>query len=221
MLGIALLLVVAVVGVVLANTLGHGGSGRQGAGLPGASASAAASAGASASAPTDSSAASASASTGQSTTAANTVYLTVPTVTDQPVDYAKQLLTDAGFPGGDIRVVYHCTEAGPGVYRQSPGAGNRVPKDTPITLTAAEDDCIAYESYVGLPLATAQADLKGFTHVTVVQACTGTAVAGTVLAQSPAASPEASYPPGQPITLTVQKDGCGGGTASASTTASP
>ncbi|MFC1415186.1 serine/threonine protein kinase [Streptacidiphilus cavernicola] len=221
-LGAALLVAAAVVGVVLANQ-GNGGSGRQGAGLPGPTASVTGP-GSAAATPSDSAATTtsgASAATPQNSTAANTVYLTVPAVTDQPVDYAKQLLTDRGFPGGNIHVSYHCTQAGPGVYRQSPTAGSRVSVNTPVTLTAAEDDCIAYESYVGLPLTTAQADLKGFSNVTVVRACSGTSPVDTVLAQSPAASPEASYPPSQPITLTVQQDGCGGATPTGSATASP
>ena len=211
-----LLLAVAAAGVVYANMNDKGSPSRnQGASTPlgGASASVTASA-----TPSDSASASDSATTEQSSTA-STVYLTVPTVTGQPVDYAKQLLTNKGFYGGDIKVSYHCTEAGPGVYAQSPSAGSRVAQDSLIRLTASEDDCVAYQSVVGFPLATAQADLKGFTQVSVVYACSGGTV-GNVLAQSPAVTPEASYPPGQPITLTVQKDGCDS-TATATATYTP
>ncbi|MHA6762510.1 serine/threonine-protein kinase [Streptacidiphilus sp. PAMC 29251] len=208
-------------GVVLAGQHTKSPSGQsQDGGIPLASASASASASAGASDSTSASATSSdSAATGTNTTA-NTVYLTVPPVTGQPVDYAKQLLTDKGFPAGDIKVTYHCTEAGPGVYAQSPYAGSRVSADTLIKLTASEDDCVAYQSEVGLPLTTAQADLKGFSHVSVKYTCSGGA-AGTVLAQSPAATAEASYPPSQPITLTVQNSSCGSASASASATATP
>ena len=219
-LAVALLLVAGTVGVVLASMHGNGPSGQeQGAGLPGATATVDASVSATAT-PSDSTSASSSATNTASTTA-HTVYLTVPTVTGQPVEYAEQLLTDRGFPRSGIHVSYHCTQAGPGVYRQSPDAGSRVAADTPVDLTAAEDDCLAYMSYVGLPLATAQADLKGFSHVAVAYTCSGAAAAGDVVAQSPAATPEASYPPSQPITLTVQKDGCGSATPSGSAAASP
>ncbi|WP_380558131.1 protein kinase domain-containing protein [Streptacidiphilus alkalitolerans] len=211
----ALLLAVAGTGIALAALNRNDSSGKpEGASVAPTTAPATVSASAT---PSDSASASDSASgTGQSSTAA-AVYLTVPTVTGQPVDYAKQLLTDKGFHGGSIKVRYHCTQAGPGVYAQSPSAGSRVAADSLITLTASEDDCIAYQSEVGLPLATAQADLKGFSKVTVTYSCAGGA-AGTVLAQSPAATPEASYPPSQPIALTVQGSDCGSASATASAT---
>jgi hypothetical protein len=219
---VALLALLGAAGAVLASVHGSGSSGRHaGASLPGVSATAMASDSATTTATSSDSTATGSATAATTGTTAQTVYLTVPTVTGQPVDYAKQLLTDRGFPGGDIQVSYHCTQAGPGVYRQSPGAGSRVPRDSVIRLSASEDDCVAYESYVGLPVATAKADLKGFSQVTVTYACSGGAAAGTVLAQSPAATPEASYPPSQPIGLTVQGDGCGSATPSASASASP
>ena len=219
-LAVVLLLVAGTVGVLLASMHGNGSSGqRQGEGLPAATATVTAPVSATATA-TDSVTASGSATSGGGTTA-STVYLTMPTVTGQPVEYAEQLLTERGFPRSGIHVSYHCTQAGPGVYQQSPYAGSRVAADTPVRLTASEDDCVAYMSYVGLPLATAQADLKGFSHVTVAYTCSGGAAAGTVVAQSPAVTPEASYPPSQPITLTVQKDGCGSTTPSGSAAASP
>jgi hypothetical protein len=148
-------------------------------------------------------------------------YLNVPDVTGQPVDYAKQLLVNAGFSSGDIRVSYHCTSAGTGVYAQSPYAGSQARADALIKLTAAETDCVAYASEVGQPLATAQSDLKGFSNVSVVYVCVSGGTAGTVVAQSPAVTPEASYPPATPITLKVQQSSCTGGSASASAQASP
>ncbi|WP_370077509.1 protein kinase [Streptacidiphilus sp. MAP12-16] len=216
---VAAALALSAAGVVIANGRNPGSA--SAGGNPTVSTSAQPSASTSSATTSPSAATSAAGSSGPPPTAsanqgAGTVYYTVPTVTGQSVSYATQLLVTAGFSRSAIKVAYHCSAAGSGVYAQSPDAGSRQPSTATIKLSASPDNCVAYPNEVGQPLATAKTDLKGFSNVSVRYVCAGGTV-GNVVDQSPAATAEASYPSDQPITLTVQQTACG----SPSTTPAP
>uniref|UniRef100_UPI0005A63550 PASTA domain-containing protein n=1 Tax=Streptacidiphilus carbonis TaxID=105422 RepID=UPI0005A63550 len=209
-------LVATAVGVVIAETGGNNGTSNDNTASGGGSGAS------SSSSPYPSASAPASASSGGSGSAGggNGSYAHVPSVLGQPVDYAEQKLEQAGFSASAISVSYHCSSSGSGVYAQSPKADTQAATDTQVQLTAYENDCVAYTDEVGKTLSTAQSDLGGFSHVGVVYGCVSGATDGYVVGQSPQAGSATSYPPGEQITLKVQR--CGSSSsASSSAPASP